>query len=38
MKQAQVLGRDGVHFTSAGYRLWGSLLSDALLEVLEKQP
>lgn len=34
MKSAVVLGRDGVHFTSEGYRLQGSLLADALLEVL----
>lgn len=35
MKRAQVLGRDGVHYTPAGYRLWGGLLSDALLEKLK---
>lgn len=34
MKNAHVLGADGVHFTSAGYRLQGSLLADALLEAL----
>lgn len=32
MKRANVLGRDGVHFTSEGYRLQGSLLADAILE------
>lgn len=31
MKTAKVLGTDGVHYTSAGYRLWGTLLSTALL-------
>lgn len=35
MRRAQVLGRDGVHYTPAGYRLWGGLLSDALLEQLK---
>lgn len=34
MKSAAVLGHDGVHFTSEGYRLWGALLSDALLREL----
>lgn len=34
MKRASVLGRDGVHFTSDGYRLQGTLLTDALLEAL----
>ena len=34
MKKASVLGRDGVHFTAAGYRLWGNLLADALLREL----
>lgn len=36
MKAANVLGRDGVHFTADGYRLWGSLLSEAILEELKK--
>lgn len=36
MKSAGVLSRDGVHFTAAGYRLWGNLLSDALLKQLHK--
>lgn len=36
MKSSRVLGADGVHFTSQGYRLQGSLLADALLEVLTK--
>lgn len=35
MKAAKVLSRDGVHFTSTGYRLWGNLLSDALLQHLQ---
>lgn len=34
MKAAHVLGGDGVHFTSGGYRLQGSLLADAILEAL----
>ena len=34
MRQAKVLGADGVHFTAAGYRLWGDLLGDALLDKL----
>ena len=36
MKSARVLSRDGVHFTATGYRLWGNLLSDALLKQLQK--
>lgn len=36
MKSAGVLARDGVHFTAKGYRLWGNLLSDALLNQLQK--
>ncbi len=36
MKGAKVLGRDGVHFTAPGYRLIGSLLSDALIDELSK--
>lgn len=35
MKAAKVLSRDGVHFTATGYRLWGNLLSDALLQHLQ---
>lgn len=31
MKAAHVLGADGVHFTSEGYRLQGSLIADAIL-------
>ena len=34
LKQANLLSRDGVHFTAHGYRLLGNLLSDALLESL----
>ncbi len=34
MRKAKVLGADGVHFTAAGYRLWGDLLGDALLDKL----
>ena len=34
MKSAGILSRDGVHFTAKGYRLWGNLLSDALLKEL----
>lgn len=34
MKAAGVLGSDGVHYTSQGYKLQGSLLADALLEAL----
>ena len=36
MKSARVLSRDGVHFPATGYRLWGNLLSDALLKQLQK--
>jgi len=36
MKTAKVLSRDGVHFTATGYRLWGNLLSDALLQHLQQ--
>lgn len=34
LKSAGLLGRDGVHFTAGGYRLWGNLLGGALLENL----
>lgn len=34
MKQAKVLGNDGVHYTAPGYRMWGSLLGDAILAEL----
>lgn len=34
MKSAKVLSSDGVHFTAAGYRLWGNLLADAVLSEL----
>ena len=36
MKSAGILSRDGVHFSAKGYRLWGNLLSDALLNQLQK--
>lgn len=36
MKAAKVLSRDGIHFTAGGYRLWGNLLSDAILNQLIK--
>ncbi|MCM1067619.1 MAG: GDSL-type esterase/lipase family protein [Muribaculaceae bacterium] len=32
MKKAGVLGKDGVHYTVAGYELWGALLAEAILE------
>lgn len=35
MKASKVLSRDGVHFTATGYRLWGNLLSDAILQHLQ---
>lgn len=38
MKYAKVLGSDGVHFTAGGYRLWGALLADAIIEELENEP
>ena len=34
LKNAQLLSRDGVHFTATGYRLLGNLLADALLETI----
>lgn len=34
LTDAGILGKDGVHFTANGYKLWGSLLADALLEKL----
>lgn len=37
MKTAKVLGTDGIHFTAGGYRLWGSLLADAIIEELENE-
>lgn len=33
---ARLLGADGVHFTAAAYRLWGSLLGDAIIEKLKQ--
>lgn len=38
MKSAKVLGSDGVHFPAGGYRLWGALLADAIIEELENEP
>lgn len=35
MRQAHILGSDGIHFTVAGYQLWGNILSDAILEQLQ---
>ena len=37
MKTAKILGNDGIHFTAGGYRLWGSLLADAIIEELENE-
>ncbi|MCH5220958.1 MAG: hypothetical protein J1F05_01320 [Muribaculaceae bacterium] len=34
MQNSKVLNKDGVHFTSAGYFLWGNLLADALISEL----
>ena len=34
MKNSKILGTDGVHFTAGGYRLWGSLLADAIISQL----
>lgn len=36
MRSTNILSRDGVHFTATGYRLWGNLLSDALLKELQR--
>ncbi len=36
MQNAGILGRDGVHFTADGYRMWGHLLAGALLNELKK--
>ncbi len=35
-RSAHLLSADGVHFTATAYRLWGSLLGDAILEKLEQ--
>lgn len=35
MKSDGILGKDGVHFTAAGYRLTGSIFADALIEALK---
>ncbi len=35
MKNSKILGTDGVHFTAGGYRLWGSLLADAIISQLD---
>ncbi len=37
MQKCGVLGKDGVHFTAEGYRLWGNLLADAILNALETE-
>lgn len=34
MQEAGLLGRDGVHFTRAGYTLWGRLYAKALADAL----
>lgn len=34
MQAKGVLGKDGVHFTAEGYRLWGHLLADAILAAM----
>ena len=34
MKKAGLLGKDGVHLTVAGYRLFGDMLANALLSQL----
>lgn len=33
---ARILGADGVHYTANGYRLWGNLLADALLDAMKQ--
>lgn len=38
MKAAGILGRDGIHYTATGYRLWGSLLADAVIAALAVCP
>ena len=35
-RKSKLLSKDGVHFTATGYRLWGNLLSDALITTLEQ--
>ncbi len=35
LKAAGLLGRDGVHYTVRGYRLWGELLGQAVLAELD---
>ena len=36
-RRAHLLSKDGVHYTATGYRLWGNLLSDAILDILNKE-
>lgn len=36
MRQAHILSSDGIHYTSEGYRLWGNLLADAILQSIDK--
>ncbi len=38
LKKARILGKDGVHYTADGYRLWGDLLADALLKAMCAEP
>ncbi len=35
LKSKAIIGRDGIHCTVGGYRLWGSLLGEAVLSELE---
>lgn len=34
LKSTSVIGRDGIHCSAAGYRLWGTLMADAIMQQL----
>ena len=34
LRSAELLSKDGVHFTATGYRLLGNLLADAIIEAM----
>ncbi len=36
LRKAELLSRDGVHFTATGYRVWGSLLAKSVLDKISK--
>lgn len=35
LKSTSVIGRDGIHCSATGYRLWGTLMADAIMQQLK---